>query len=130
MQDVRNLRVWHLARTLALGVVEALPPTAGRRVPGLRHQAIRAAMSIGSNIAEGCGHSSRAEFLRFIDIALGSTNELENHLLFARDSGVISPAGLAKLGRQLAVVRKMLLSLSATVRENLDADTRSPTPDP
>jgi predicted Rossmann fold nucleotide-binding protein DprA/Smf involved in DNA uptake len=45
----------------------------------------RAPASIGANIAEGCGRRSDSEMRRFVQIARGSANELEYHLLLARD---------------------------------------------
>ena len=119
MQDFRKLRVWHLARSLALAVVEALPVASGRVVPGLRAQAIRAATSVGANIAEGCARTTRPEFLHFIEIAVGSLNELEHHLLLARDAKVITGDRHATLQRDLELSRRMLLALTRTLRQRI-----------
>lgn len=42
-------------------------------------------MSIPSNIAEGCGRKSDAEFGHFLNIAMGSASELEYQCLLAQD---------------------------------------------
>lgn len=89
MQDYTKLHVWHLARELALAVIEALPQRTSARVPGLRNQCIRSATSISANIAEGCSRRTRRDFINFLRIALGSLNELQGHLLLARDSSMI-----------------------------------------
>ncbi len=119
MSDVRNLRAWHCARALVLDVIDAMPERAPRRVPGLRSQAIRAATSIPANLAEGCARASRAEFLHFVEIALGSLNELETHLSLAGDTGVIARARAARLTRDAVIVRKLLTGLRRSVQREL-----------
>jgi four helix bundle protein len=52
---------------------------------GMGSQINRSAISISSNIAEGGSRSSRKEYNHFIEIALGSSFELETQLLLARD---------------------------------------------
>ena len=86
---------------------------------GLAAQMRRAAVSVGSNIAEGCGRSGDRDFLRFLDIARGSTTELA----FQRDLAV--RLGFGTSGEQEAVaegidhVQRMLNRLSSSVRQKL-----------
>jgi four helix bundle protein len=47
----------------------------------LRSQLLRAVDSVSANIAEGAGKPTEAEFGRFLDIALGSAREVDNHPL-------------------------------------------------
>jgi four helix bundle protein len=122
VQDFKKLRVWHLARNVSLKVIEVLPPPAARKVPGLRGQAIRAATSVAANIAEGCARATRAEFLRFVEIALGSQNELDAHLLLARDAGVLAEDVHAQLQHDTALVRRMLVSLMRTLQRRIAED--------
>ena len=122
MQDFKRLRVWHLARDLALRVIEAFPQGVSRRVPGLRSQAIRAATSVAANLAEGCTRSTRSEFLHFVEIALGSLNEVEGHLILARDAGVVAIAVHARLQRRLELLRRMIVSLMRTLQRHIAAE--------
>lgn len=48
-------------------------------------QMIRAAISIPANIAEGWGRNHKIEFIRFLNIAYGSSTELETHLIIAKN---------------------------------------------
>ena len=50
----------------------------------------RAAYSIPSNFAEGCGRSSDKDFNRFVQICLGSAHELEYFLIFPKNLNFIS----------------------------------------
>jgi len=122
MQDYKRLRVWHLATDLALRVIQAFPERSGRTVPGLRSQTIRAAMSVGANLVEECGRTTRAEFLHFIEIALGSLNELEGHLMVGREAGVFEAGLHAGLQRDVELVRRMLISLLRAVQRQIADD--------
>lgn len=91
MHDFRRLAVWQRARELAVGV-DKLTRAFPRRDRGVvGGQLRRAAISIPSNIAEGCGQGSRKETIRFLKIAARSASEVENHLIIASDMGFVSP---------------------------------------
>ena len=122
MQDFKTLRVWHLAQELSLEIIEALSGPAVRRVPGLRNQAVRAANSVAANLAEGCGRPSRAEFLRFVEIAIGSANELESHLGLASRTRILRAERHSTLKKRLILVRRMLISLMRVLEQQIAAD--------
>ena len=115
MQDFRKLRVWHAAKLLAAEVVRAFPRSAGRTVPGLRSQIIRATTSVSDNISEGCGRSSSLALLSFLETAGSSLNEVDNQLDTARKSRVIGAQVHRRLVDNVIVVRKMLTSLQRSV---------------
>ncbi len=77
---------------------------------------LRAAMSIPANIVEGTGKGSSAEFCRFLSIAVGSTSELEYHLMMARDIGVLSNSDFDALSGQAIEIRRMLCGLIAKLK--------------
>src|SRR5690242_10279791 len=77
MRDPGRLRVVEVAlrvATLTYAVTKQFPVAEWQ---GLVPQMRRAAVSIGSNITEGCGRSSEKQFLSFLQIAMGSACELE-----------------------------------------------------
>ncbi len=78
---------------------------------GLTSQLRRAASSIGANIAEGCGRRSDPEMRRFLQIARGSANEVEYHLLLARDLQFLSEDGFNELEAMVLEIQRMLASL-------------------
>ncbi len=116
--------MWSLAHTLSIAVIDALPERSAR-VPGLRAQAVRAATSVAANLAEGSSRATPAEFLPFVEVSLGSLNELDTDLLTARDAKVITEAVYADLQKDLVLLRRMLLSLIRTIqRQVADATDR------
>lgn len=120
MQDFRNLEVWKKAHDLALDVHRTL--NAQKRIDAtLRTQATKAAQSIPTNIAEGCGKDTRAELARFSDIAIGSSTELEYHLLLGRDLGQLPRRDYDRLSANTVEVRRMLFGLRRAIREGKKA---------
>jgi four helix bundle protein len=85
MKDFRKLVIWEKGMKLAKQVyafTASLPP---KEQFGLISQMNRCAVSIPSNIAEGCSRNSDIELKRFIEIAIGSSFELETQLLLAKE---------------------------------------------
>ena len=75
------------------------------------HRCARAASSIPSNIAEGCGRDGDAELSRFCQIARGSASELEYQLLLARDLELIQTNRYEELTQQAVEIKRMLTVL-------------------
>jgi four helix bundle protein len=111
MSDFRKLDVWEKSHTLLLSVHGAAKEIRGADYVTLRNQMLRAAMSIPTNLVEGVGQKSAREFARFIRISLNSANELEYHLLIARDFEVMQLDPYDVLVRETIEVRKMLHGL-------------------
>lgn len=111
MQDYTRLLVWQRARALTRGVHEATRALHPRTLPGLRGQLLRATMSIGANLAEGASRETRADFARFVSIALGSANEVEHQLVTCSDLGVVDRSIIERLLAQVTEIRRMLFGL-------------------
>ena len=111
MANYLQLMVWQRSYTLAVAVNLAARRIRAASAPGLRSQILRASASIPANIAEGANQESDAQFARFLSIAIGSANELQNHLQFARDLRLLRPAESEALLTDLIEVRRMLYGL-------------------
>ena len=84
MQDFKKLQVWAKSHDLTLRMCELTSQFPREEIYGLTSQIRRACASIPTNIAEGCGRKSSADFARFLQIAMGSASETEYLILLAR----------------------------------------------
>src|SRR5437867_9600266 len=116
MQDFRSLKVWERAHALTMKVYRASAAFPRDEVFGLTAQLRRACASIPTNIAEGCGRGSDADFARFLHIAMGSASETDYELLLARDLGYLDAPWYDQLFEAISEVRRMLNALLQTVR--------------
>ena len=83
----KDLDVWKKSVDLVLKIYNITKQFPKEEMFGLVNQMRRAAVSIPSNIAEGCARFSDKDTLRFIDIAFGSVAELETQLIIAEQLG-------------------------------------------
>lgn len=103
-----ELEIWQMASGLAVTLYGILNNC---KDYGLRDQMTRAAVSIASNIAEGAERDSRAEFVRFLHIAKGSSAELRTQIHIASQIGIISGGHAVALKEELELISKKMHAL-------------------
>src|SRR5512144_610728 len=118
MKDFRELKVWEKAHQLTLAVYRVTASFPKEELYGLTGQMRRAAASIPTNIAEGCGRGSDDDFRRFLQIAMGSASELEYHLLLAHDLGYLVTEDRDRLSAGVIEVKRMLASLISKIKND------------
>ena len=116
MQNFRDLKVWSKAHAVTLAIYEITEVFPAEERYGLKSQMRRAAASVPTNIAEGCVRSSKADFGRFLHVAIGSASELEYLILLARDLGMLPAAKHDSLTTDVQEVKRMLTGLIARTR--------------
>ena len=123
LKNYKDLNVWKKSYELCLKVysVTAKFPTEERY--GLTSQIRRSAVSIPSNIAEGYGRKTTADYIRMLYIAYGSVCELETQILLAGDLDFIEKGPLAVLKEDIAEIERMLKALIKSL-ENKALDPR------
>jgi four helix bundle protein len=118
MRSFRDLTIWQRAHGLALAVCRTTQRHAARGargLPGLISQLRRAAMSVPTHIAEGCGHDGARDYARFLGIAVGSAVELEYLLILARDLGTLDAEQADALIAEAVSVRRLTHRLRALI---------------
>ena len=92
---------------------------------GLTNQVRRAAVSIPSNIAEGCGREGDAELARFLQISMGSASELEYQLLLAHELEFVESQTYSRLNESVCEIKRMLASFIKTLRQHQKTTKKS-----
>ena len=118
VRDFRELKVWEKGHLLTLAVYEATGGFLRNELHGLMTQLRRCSASIPANIAEGCGRDGEAELGRFMLISMGSSSELEYHLLLARDLGYLDAQRYRNLSQRTQEVKRMLSTFMTRLRHS------------
>ena len=115
MKDFKELKVWKKSRALTKIIYELTGKFPAYEIYGLTSQMRRCSVSIGANIAEGCGRRSDQELVRFLKIARGSAFELERHGIVSGDLKFLAEQEAAALLEKIHEVQRMLSSFIQTV---------------
>ncbi|QQL49028.1 four helix bundle protein [Mucilaginibacter ginkgonis] len=108
MHNFKELKVWKAGISPSKIIFEITRDLPQAERFGLISQMTRAAVSIPSNIAEGCGRKSNKELYQFFSIAVGSSFELETQVILAREFKYITEEQLQITSNQIIEVQKML----------------------
>ena len=118
MRDFRKLNIWIDGITLAKEVYKICNLLPDTEKFGLQSQLSRAVVSIPSNIAEGCSRNSDIEFKRFLEVAIGSSFELETQLIIIKELDFVKEENLISIFELLSKEQKMLNSLIIKLKAN------------
>ncbi len=111
MENFRELRVWQLAKEVAVRIYKLSNDSKFSKDYGLRDQVQRSAVSIASNIAEGDEMGSDKQSIRHFFIAKGSAAELMTQIIIANEIGYIEPSISDKLIDDCDKISAMLSKL-------------------
>jgi four helix bundle protein len=91
VESFKDLVVWQKSHRLFLDIANDIESFPNKRVAWiLSDQIVRSSASISTNISEGFGRKTRADYEHFLIIARGSTTETQNWLLKCKDLNYIS----------------------------------------
>ena len=115
VKNYQQLIVWQRAMDLVEEIYRSTKDFPREELYALTNQIRRAAVSIPSNIAEGQGRRTTADFLRHLSIAYGSLRELETQALIARRLSYIAQARLEDVMNRTGEVGRLLNGLMASL---------------
>ncbi len=119
MRDFRKLQIWNdgIAQVISTYDITKVFPIDEKY--GLISQLQRAAVSIPSNITEGCSRNSEIEFKRFLEISMGSSFELETQMIIAEKLGYIKKDRLDAELININELQRKLNSLITKIKSDL-----------
>jgi four helix bundle protein len=117
MRDHTKLRAFELADEVAVMVYRITTGFPREEIFGLTSQMRRAAVSVPSNIVEGCARDSESEYLRFLNIAFGSLRELHYQADLSKRLGFWASSDSNTLETKIVETEKVLNSLIRTFRK-------------
>jgi len=118
MRDHSKLRAFELADEVTLLVYRMTQKLPKEEIHGLTSQMRRAAVSVPSNIMEGCARESETEYLRFLEIAFGSIRELHYQLGLSMQLGYAEALGYSACEAKVIEPEKVLSGLIRSIRRS------------
>ncbi len=116
-ESFKKLVAWQRALQLTVEVYRLTSSFPESERFGLTNQLRRAAVSVGSNIAEGYGRTSRGEYIQFLGHARGSSFEVETQLAIARELGFGTTRSIEKTEQLCVEVGRMLAAMIVGLRK-------------
>lgn len=116
MRDHTKLRAFELADEVALLIYQVTANFPKDELYGLTAQMRRAAVSVPSNIVEGCARSSQADYLRFLFIAFGSLRELHYQLGLSKRLGFLNEQDIPAVEEKIVETEKVLNGLIGALK--------------
>ena len=116
MQNYKDLQIWSKSHELTLEVYKITKTFPKEEIFGLVSQLRRASSSIPTNIAEGSGRFTQKDFASFLQIGLGSCQEVEYLIFLSHQLDYIAEVDYNPLNKSIGEVKGMLISLIKKVR--------------
>jgi len=111
LKNYKELKVWQKSYSLCLDIYRLTRVFPKEERYGLTSQIRRSAVSVPSNIAEGYGRKTTADYIRLLYIAYGSVCELETQILLSGDLNYIKVEKLEEIKGNISEVERMLKAL-------------------
>ena len=118
MHKFKDFIVWQKGCVLVKEVYQLTKFFPDNEKFGLTSQINRAVVSIPANIAEGSGRKTNLDFCIFLDIANGSSFELETLLILCVDLSFLSEKDLIPIQELNQEIQKMIYSLKQKLSRN------------
>lgn len=116
MQNYKELQVWKKSHEITLEIYKITQCFPKEELFGLVSQLRRASVSVPTNIAEGSGRFTQKDFASFLQISLGSCQEVEYLILLSKELNFINETDFNQLEKSIGEIKAMLISLIKKVR--------------
>ena len=117
INSFRDLLVWQRADELAFKIFDLTYTFPKKYLYDLTSQLRRAALSVPTNISEGCASFHSGELLQFLNIARRSLSETQYLLDFASRRNLINQDEYSELESISVEISKMINALARSIRK-------------
>jgi four helix bundle protein len=117
MRDHKKLRAFEMADEIAVLLYQVTKEFPKEELFGLTSQMRRAAVSVPSNIVEGCARDSQADYVRFLNIAFGSLRELHYQQNLSQQLGFLRSEDSSLIELKIIETEKVLNALIRSLRK-------------
>ena len=117
MRDFKKYDIWQLSHQLTLDIYKLTNSYPKEEIYGITSQIRRASTSIPTNISEGYGRNSDAEFNHLLNIALGSALETEYLLILSKDLNYIETIEFLKLEKEVNIIKSKIYTLKNKLKK-------------
>jgi four helix bundle protein len=111
IKSFRDLIVWQKSVSLVTDIYQVTSQFPKEEIYGITSQIRRSAVSIPSNIAEGYGRKSTQDYIRFLQVAVGSLYELETQMEISINLEYLKRETYTELNGKFTEIEKMLVSM-------------------
>ncbi|MFI0347891.1 MAG: four helix bundle protein [Chthoniobacterales bacterium] len=118
MRDHTKLRAFQLADEVVILIYKTTRDFPKEETYGLTAQIRRAAISVASNIVEGCGRESKVEYFRFLEIAYASLKEVDYQFSLALLLNYLTEKNFTDCNSKIEEAKKVLYSLKKSITTN------------
>jgi four helix bundle protein len=116
LKNYKELIIWQKSYQLCLEIYRITSTFPKNEKFGLTSQIRRSVVSVPSNIAEGYGRRTTADYIKSLYIAYGSSCELETQIILSADLGYIDSARLKEISDGIHEVERMLKALMKSLK--------------
>ena len=117
LKNYKELKVWQRSYAVCIRLYQTTAKFPVEERYGLTSQIRRSAVSIPSNIAEGYGRRTTADYIRFLYIAYGSLCELETQIMLSSDLNYVTDGNIEDILMDISELERMLKALIRSLEE-------------
>ncbi|GEL11393.1 four helix bundle protein [Flavobacterium glycines] len=117
MSTFKDLLIWQKSMTLITQIYQSTNQFPKEEIFSLTSQIRRSAISIPSNIAEGFGRESKQDFLRYLNISIGSLFEFQTQLEIAKNINYLNENEFNNIFEDSREIERMLVSFIKKLKE-------------
>ncbi len=113
--NFKELKIWKRSKNFVLKIFKITKNFPNEEKFGLISQMRRAAISIPSNIAEGCGRGTNPQLNQFLNISQGSAFELETQIIISHELGFIKESDFNDFSKEITEIQNMIFGFQKTL---------------